>query len=78
MTPGLYVTRTGRYEVDREGNVWLIGGADLPDGQERRRVRELPADAVLTPAAMRAGSGGGTTPPGKAPDPEQMYGDGAD
>ncbi len=77
LTPGIYTNRTGRYEVDREGRVWLIGGSDL-QGQERREVKTLPSDAAMTAAAMRAGSTGGTTTPGapqREPDHES---DGAD
>jgi hypothetical protein len=71
----MYVTRTGRYEVDREGRVWLIGGSELPDWQDRKQVKGLPADAVMTNAAMGAGGGGGTTPPGKAGDSELPFND---
>jgi hypothetical protein len=54
-----------------DGKVWLIGGADLPEGAPRKRVAALPGDAAMTNAAMDAPSAGGTTPPGKGPDPEQ-------
>jgi hypothetical protein len=71
LTPGRYANRTGQYEVLTDGKVWLIGGADLPEGAPRKRVAALPGDAAMTNAAMDAPSAGGTTPPGKGPDPEQ-------
>lgn len=66
LTPGRYANRSGEYEVRRDGTIWLIGGNDLPDGEERVQVYALPDDAAMTHAAMPdAPVSGGTTPPGQ-------------
>ncbi len=74
LTSGLYATRTGEYEVLTDGTVWLIGGAELPAGTPRKRVTGLPADAVMSNAAMGRPTTGGTTPPGRGPHPDQAHG----
>jgi hypothetical protein len=74
LTPGFYANRTGEYEVRVDGTIWLIGGVDLNNGGEPRRVYALPGDAAMTKAAtLEAPSSGGTTPPGRGPDPEQAH-----
>ena len=69
LTPGWYANRSGEYEVRPDGTIWLIGGRDLPEGTERKRVEALPPDAAMTHAAMDAPASGGSSPPGK-PGPE--------
>jgi len=72
LTPGRYANRSGEYEVRRDGTIWLVGGQDLPEGEERVQVFELPADAAMTHAAMPdAPVSGGTTPPGRRADEER-------
>ena len=73
-TPGLYANRSGEYEVLGDGSVWLIGGSDLPEGAQCARVAALPPDAAMTEGAMGGPATGGTTPPGRGPDPEQRSG----
>ena len=73
LTPGIYVTRSGRYEVRTDGSVWLTGGDDLGRGEQPRPVGELPPDAAMTHAALGHPMSGGTTPPGTGPDPDQAH-----
>ena len=69
ITPGIYINRSGRYEVRPDGTIWLVAGADLGEGEDRKRVPELPPDAAMTAEALGPPHSGGTTPPGKGPDP---------
>ncbi len=72
LTPGFYANRSGEYEVLPDGTIWLIGGADLPDGAPRLRVEALPPDAAMTRTAMPdAPASAGTTPPGRGFDPAE-------
>ncbi len=57
LTPGRYANRSGEYEILPDGTIWPIGGQDLPQGTERKRVHELPPDAAMTAAAMDPESG---------------------
>lgn len=68
LTPGRYATRTGEYEVQVDGTIWLIGGQALPEGAERMEVDALPPDAAMTQAAMGGPSSGGSSPHGKRAD----------
>ena len=72
LTPGRYANRSGEYEVLPDGTIWLIGGQDLAEGEERVQVFELPDDAAMTHAAMPdAPVSGGTTPPGRREDDDR-------
>jgi len=72
-TPGLYATRDGEYQVLPDGTIWLIGGTRLPQGAIRIQVESLPGDAAMTEGAMGGPATGGTTPPGRGPDTEQVH-----
>lgn len=70
---GYYVNRDGQYEVLPDGTVWLIGGSSLPEGAQRVLLQALPPDAAMTEAAMGGPASGGTTPPGRGPDIDQVH-----
>lgn len=74
-TAGYYANRDGEYEVLPDGTIGLIGGVALPEGTERVRLESLPPDAAMTEAAMGGPATGGTTPPGRGPDRNQVHRD---